>query len=285
MSKTNAPVAKILIDLDEYLQLLKLKETVKNQEEEITKHYVNSKVNENDDATTKEAEEKFGQGEQPLSETQSVSQPLQSTNFDSAQLTSFFCQFLKDNYNLTPKSSSGTSNGAIAQSGAGSDDLIPNITPALTTPDPIAAEEEYQFRRPVESVVIQKSRQSDNVFDKGLLESVPPAFLQRAEKLLKALSDNVNELSWDKQGVIFIDQKSLPDSDIKSLFPKLFRKVSHPDKIMYLNEVSSKIASLGLGSLINRRLTAGLSRTKPVLNQNELREKIVGLKNWWYIGD
>ena len=41
MSKTNAPVAKILIDLDEYLHLLTLKETVKNQEEQISKHYEN----------------------------------------------------------------------------------------------------------------------------------------------------------------------------------------------------------------------------------------------------
>ena len=55
MSKTNAPVARILIDLDEYLQLLTLKETVKNQEEEITKHYKNSKVNESTTTTTTDA--------------------------------------------------------------------------------------------------------------------------------------------------------------------------------------------------------------------------------------
>jgi hypothetical protein len=64
MSKTNAPVARILIDLDEYLQLLTLKETVKNQEEEITKHYKNSKVNETTTTTTTDAEKQFGQGDQ-----------------------------------------------------------------------------------------------------------------------------------------------------------------------------------------------------------------------------
>ena len=65
MSKTNAPVARILIDLDEYLQLLTLKETVKNQEEEITKHYKNSKVNESTTTTT-DAEKQFGQRNQWL---------------------------------------------------------------------------------------------------------------------------------------------------------------------------------------------------------------------------
>ncbi len=82
MSKTNAPVAKILIDLDEYLQLLTLKETVKNQEEEITKHYNNSKVNESTTTTTTDAEKQFGQGNQASSQivSESVSQP---TTFDS----------------------------------------------------------------------------------------------------------------------------------------------------------------------------------------------------------
>lgn len=282
MSKTNPPVAKILIDLDEYLHLLTLKETVKSQEVEITKHYENSKVNENnipatEDAATEDAEEKFGKGEQPLSESQSISQP---PSFDSAQFSNFFRQFLRDNYDLTPKSGS-----AIVQSGAGADDLLPNKTTTLLTPDPKSAQEQFEFHRPVESVVIEKSRQSDDFFDKSLLESVPPALLPRAEKLLKELKPHLTDLSWDKEGVIFIDQKSLPDSNIKILFPKLFRKVTNPDKVMYLNEVSSKIATLGLGYLINRRLTNGLNRPKQLSNHKELISKIAEHRHWWYIGD
>ena len=88
MSKTNAPVAKILIDLDEYLHLLTLKETVKNQEEQISKHYENSNVNEE---KISDAEEKFGQGEQPLSEKESVSQP--PVVFDSSEFRNFFVSF------------------------------------------------------------------------------------------------------------------------------------------------------------------------------------------------
>jgi hypothetical protein len=284
MSKTNAPVAKILIDLDEYLHLLTLKETVKHQEVEITKHYENSKVNENAGSSEQDsAEEKFGQGQQPLSESQSVSQP---PIFDSAQFGNFFRQFLKDNYDLSPKSSSSTvTNGAVVQSGAGADDLLPNITTNSPNADPQKTEELFQFHRPVESVVIEKSRQSDDTFDKTLLESVPSALLPRAEKLLLELKPYLNEISWDKEGVIYIDQKSLPNSNIKNVFPKLFRKVSDPGKVMYLNEVSSKIATLGLGSLINRRLTAGLNRSKQLLNHDELKNNMAGLKNWWYIGD
>jgi hypothetical protein len=280
MSKTNPPVAKILIDLDEYLQLLTLKETVKSQEVEITKHYENSQVNDaREDAVPENAEEKFGKGEQPLSESQAISQP---PTFDSAQFGNFFRQFLKDNYDLTPKSASPS---AIVQSGAGADDLLPNKTSSLSTPDLKSAQEQYEFNRPVESVVIEKSRQSDDFFDKSLLENVPPAFLPRAEKLLTELKPHLTDLSWDKEGVIFIDQKSLPDSNIKILFPKLFRKVPNPDKVMYLNDVSSKIATLGLGYLINRRLTNGLNRPKQLANHKELRTKIAEQENWWYIGD
>jgi hypothetical protein len=200
------------------------------------------------------------------------------------QLGNFFCQFLKDNYNLVPKSNLST-DGAVIQTGAGSDGLLPKIVNSEITPDPIAAEEEYQFRRPVEEVVVQKSRQSDDTFDKLLLEKIRPSFLERAELLLKGLQNNVNEISWDKNGVIFLDQKSLPNSNIKELFPKLFQTVSNPSKQIYLNEVASKIATLGFGSLINRKLTHGTIRKKPIPNHNELRAKIAALKNWWYIGD
>jgi hypothetical protein len=279
MSKTNAPVAKILIDLDEYLHLLTLKETVKNQEEQISKHYENSNVNEE---KISDAEEKFGQGEQPLSEKESVSQP--PVVFDSSEFRNFFCQFLRDNYNLTPKPSTTTA-GAVAQTGAGAEDLLPTIPQSENSSDPIAVEENYEFRRPVESVVIKKSRLSNDAYDKSLLESVPTLFLPRAEKLLNELKGNENDICWDINGVIYIDQQSLPDSNIKLLFPKLFRKTANPEKIMYLNDVASKISSLGLGSLINRRLTAGLNRPKPLPNHKEIHEKMAGLKNWWFLGD
>ena len=114
---------------------------------------------------------------------------------------------------------------------------------------------------------------------------MPKGLKKNAKFLLDQFDKRGNELTWNSSGTIFIDQKSLPESNIYDLFPKLFRKVANANKILNLREVASKIASLGFGYLINGRYTGGLSRKKPVPNEAELIEKIKSYPNWWYIGN
>lgn len=214
MLKKNLPAAKILLDYDEYLQLLKYKAIVNKEENQSPSENV----------------------------LKLFSQP---TFVDQVE-------FLR-NFNLVPNVSSKTACS-------------------------------FKTNNSVEEVTIKKSGQSDNTLDKLLLKNVPTQYLLRAKKLLKELHKNVNEISWDQTGIICIDNKLLPNSNIKILFPKLFKKVSNSYKVKYLNEFSSKIATLGLGSLINRNLTYGLIRTKSINNHLELRAKINAQKKWWYIG-
>lgn len=261
----SVPGVKILIDLDEYLRLMKLKETIKKQEEELNKHY-QTKI-----PQVVQVDKSPNVSESTVSEDKSGGGQLQHHEL----LTHLKNQI--DNLESQIKSKS------LNQTGSGANDLIAQI------PTPIDPEIDEQQRieqfRPVSSATIQKSRLNDDFDNERLLSNIPSALLPRAKKLIDDLNSRANEVTWDTAGVVFIDQQSLPDSDIYFLFPRLFRKVSNPDKIVHLQELATKIATMGLGYLINRRLTAGLNRTKPLPNHDELQEKIANSVNWWYIGE
>lgn len=251
----SVPIVKILIDLDEYQRLMTLKDTIKKQENELKLHYKNKILPQNNSAEI--SEEKSGNG---LQNNETINH-------------------LKDYIENLEKELKSKN---LSQIGSGANDLLSQL------PDPIASVDEQQQIdqfRPVSSVTIDKSKLNDDFDDQRLLSNIPSAFLPRATKLIHELNNRPSDISWDTSGVIFLDQKSLPDSDIYYLFPRLFRKIASPDKIIHLQEIATKIATMGLGYLINKRLTAGLNRTKPLPNHDELQQKMANSVNWWYIGD
>jgi hypothetical protein len=283
-----APVFKILIDLDEYIKLLTLNEVVKKQEEEIKKHYqakphhtehlrteikkprLESAKNPNDENVIKselpssnetDAEFKSGAGDEPLDDDALISKITEAT-----------IKYVRAHFSLRPHSSP-----AIKQAGSGADDLIPQ--------EPIPIDIGTAQFAPVEGAELKKSQLMDQFDLQKLLNGVPAEYLERAEKLLKELLDFPNEITWDSEGTIFVDQHSLPESNIYDLFPNLFKRGVNSSKVLHLKEIATKIASLGFGNLINPRLTSGLSRKKDLPNHNELRTKISEMPNWWYIGD
>lgn len=275
----SAPIFKILIDFDEYLKLMTLKEVVKKQEEELKKHYetksipsyhhstsqiVKSKSVENQDSKPEVKDEnKIGAGATAL-----------TSSFDRGelikQITAEVTKTIENYYNLKPVTS------AVQQEGTGADDLL------LSEPIPIS--NDNPVFKPVENVDIHKSILNDTFDVKKLLDTVPAESLEKAQILIKKLEDFPNDITWDSSGNIYIDQKSLPESNIFDLFPKLFRKTRNANKIINLKEVASKIASLGFGYLLNARLTSGLNRKKPLPNHDEMFSKTNSNPNWWYIG-
>lgn len=279
----SAPIFKILIDFDEYIKLTTLKEVVKKQEEELKKHYETKSVpppREHQEFKVKSVN--YENNEKPIKQT--VKEEIKeenkvgagaSSSFDKAelikQITSEVTKTIENYYNLKPITS------AVDQEGTGADDLLPS--------EPIPIKNENPVFAPVEHVDIHKSRLNDDFDVKKLLDLVPAENLEKAETLIKNLENFPNEITWDSQGTIFLDQKSLPESNIYELFPKLFRKVPNINKVPNLREVGSKIASLGFGYLINSRLTSGLSRKKPLPNHDELFSKTKSNTNWWYIGE
>ena len=85
-----------------------------------------------------------------------------------------------------------------------------------------------------------------------------------------------NELTWNSDGVIFIDQVSIPNSDIFLLFPYLF-KAKHPKNLNGLQDFVQKIKEMGLDHLI----TVGIKKsTKNQDSPTKTGESV----NWWFLG-
>jgi hypothetical protein len=104
---------------------------------------------------------------------------------------------------------------------------------------------------------------------------VLPRYRRQAQTLLQQFNQRGNELTWNSDGVIFIDQTSIPESNIFQLFPYLF-KMKHPKDMAGFDDFQQKIHDMGLDHLIVKRLKTFTSTSKKNSNQNTV-------KNWWFL--
>jgi hypothetical protein len=128
----------------------------------------------------------------------------------------------------------------------------------------------------------QKSVFHDESDDAKLIHSVPEKYRDRALTLLTSLNKNSLSFDYNTRGEVFIDQISLPNSNIFTIFPALFvRSQIRPPR---LSEVATKIAILGLGHLINFGIAKGLKRHKDFIENPLTSVDSKNLKHWYYIG-
>jgi len=130
-----------------------------------------------------------------------------------------------------------------------------------------------------------KTDLNDQLDEKKVLRSVPKRHQANAKRLLKSFEARPDELSYDCQGVIFINRSSIPESNIFHFMPLLFTKkrVDLPGFTDFVNQ----IAEMGLDHLITYR------PKKVTLTSQKIGsgDKIVGdlssdpkNANWWYLG-
>jgi hypothetical protein len=280
LNKRNLFSTKILIDLEEYLKLLNIQERVNKQEELInarlqkeTASNQHSKLAENQAAN----EDSVSANSETTVDNSQSGSGCNAINQDLLkEITSLVTQQIISKYQLTPCLSN--SNVINNQEGAGSQDLITEFPEEIPPKDLLSSENE-----PVSSV-IHKSQMNDEFDNERLINSVPDIFKSRAKTLLNSLQQFSSDLTFKDDGTIFIDQTSLPLSNIFKIFPFLFKPVKSVETIPFLFEVATKIASLGLGHLINKRLTQGLLRKNTILDQEKLHMQIKSSKHWWYLG-
>jgi hypothetical protein len=128
---------------------------------------------------------------------------------------------------------------------------------------------------------VLKNDENDVFDEERLLKSLNLGHHNKAKLLLKYFNERPNEFTWNSSGVIFIDQTSVPNSNIFQIFPHLF-KVKKSSQIPGLLEAITKIYDMGLGDLIVQKLkTNSESKLKP--NPESASKNEVG-DHWWYLG-
>jgi hypothetical protein len=250
-------VVKILIDKKEYDSLLRAKAFQDKYENKLKDEYIlKPGAEENND---KEEDKR----------TVSVGQVGEGS--ETKDLRTLITEIVKETL-----SKSNLISAQPQQSGSGivdNEDLAQEVPPPADNPN-------HQAPSAVEETL--KSSQNSIGFQELLLNKIPSKFRERAEKLLEALEQVPNSITWNSDGVIFINQDSLPNSNIYVMLPELFKKAPNK-KLPGFFEFTSEIATLGLGHLIEKQILRGLQRSAAIENQKELYQGIQN-EHWWYIG-
>ena len=111
---------------------------------------------------------------------------------------------------------------------------------------------------------------------------MPRRFKNNAIELLNYFDKNGEKITFNSAGTIFIDQVSLPNSNIFEIFPILFRKNSSRKKVPGLYDFIERLEQLGLAHLIS----IGKKKT-PESKKEQFEEKGLSKEssNYWYLGN
>lgn len=105
---------------------------------------------------------------------------------------------------------------------------------------------------------------------------------KNAKKLLRAFEERPNELTWSSDGIIYIDQVSVPRSNIFTLFPMLFKKTRNSNLIGEEDFVQ-KIKEMNLTYLIEKDSKVSNQAGKGIKTK-DAKNSTLSSGDWWYIG-
>lgn len=114
---------------------------------------------------------------------------------------------------------------------------------------------------------------------------IPKSHYGNAKFLLNEFTKRGNELTWNSQGTVFIDQTSIPNSNIFVLLPLLFKRNQKSfSTIAGYDDMVQKIFDMGLSDLIcakkkNRKVVQKFENLDSKL-QSESETEVP----WWYLG-
>jgi len=170
--------------------------------------------------------------------------------------------------------------------GTGSDGLIENISdplpPEESSPNLISNEE--LLDRKTSDVSRSDVTTSDNLnsMDEKLLSLVSPFRRPKATKLLNSLKHQ-SDIRFDSTGLIYLNEEQLDNANIYSLFPLLFKPAQYA-KHPHLQDLVNEISTLGLGHLISRFYSAGLTpRGQNIIPERaEMHQEIKSHGRHWY---
>ena len=260
-STSNSPIIiKVLIDLDEYLRIESKQKHFEEQEKKFKEQLVTSKIENQKENQV----EQGSSGENIQTENTAIHQFDANTLKYLAQLVA---SELRGKVELEPESETN-------QIGSGASDFITQI------PEPLTTNHDPAYANATLLIQGDENTPSNEI---ALLQNIPESFKSNAKKLLDAFSQRPDQLTWNSTGTIFINNISLPETDIYKLLPAAFRPTLSNRKLPGFQSFITQIATMGLAHLINNSLLRGLRRKYLISNANEIyKETING--NWWYIG-
>lgn len=266
----------VILSIDKYHKFLRLQ---KDNEELRSKleHHLKYRpiVSPSPSTTSASTTLKTGEGHQTEEKT------LSSTLSQPELVKTIVSQVLQI---LKPPTSSSSHSSEIKQ-GAGDDagllTELPDGLPATLSPN-IQANEALIDNKD-ESLQDSSDLNDFNSTDQKLLDTISPFRQPKAKKLLLDIKPYYETIHFKENGTIYIDGKPLENSNIFKLFPFLFKPANYSNHI-YLREIVSEIASLGLGHLISRFYTSGLSpRGKNFIqDRHEVHKQIKSKGSNWY---
>jgi hypothetical protein len=271
-------VVKILIDLDEYLRLKSLKTKYDEAEEKLKQCL---EKHEQEDKHVDKFASDIEEIPQPQTQVGS-GHNLPLTDDSIEKISKIVFQRITDSYDLTPKITGKTT----SQIGQGAQ-LITQINQPTTNKDliqPVATHANIPDNTFVEPLVIKENDESNAILQQKLLKSIPEKLKSQATELLSELSQRPSQLTFNSDGVLFVNQIGIPETNFFQLFPMLFKK-NQQKKLAGFPELVTQIATMGLGHLISKSLTRGLLRKYKILEQDTLFNQVLTLKNWYYLGN
>ncbi len=123
--------------------------------------------------------------------------------------------------------------------------------------------------------VILKNDEADDFNEKRLLSLIPNGNKKKAKRLLKIIDENGHLITFNSNGILFLNGISIPNSNIFEIFPQLFKQ-SKPKYIPGLLDIIEQLKTMNLLHLI---VMKDLKLKQPKLNEQTFISD-----NFWYLG-
>ena len=178
----------------------------------------------------------------------------------------------------------------LIQCGSGTFDLTPRIpVPMVEVPEVKPSPEnvtDLDVMNVDQKLSDDNDLSSDDIDENRLVNSVRIRNRDKARELLSKLKEHSDYISFESNGDIVINGEQLPNGNIYKLFPLLFRPIKNHRDNASLAALLDAIASLGLGHLILRNYTVGITpKGKNYLQgRGELLQHLKNKQPWFYLG-
>lgn len=115
-----------------------------------------------------------------------------------------------------------------------------------------------------------------------LVNAVPPTQLAKAQQLIEGLKNYSSDLLFDSNGQVILNGQILPNTNASTVLSEIYGRPKNNTNIL---PIVNEIASLGLGHLIPRHFTRGITPrgSNYLKNRADIKRSLNPLHPWYYM--